>query len=60
MKRNIKLEQVKPQLLETLWRTSVEDLDPETQFEEIKKGVLMHLLTAGDSWTFGSEIKDPN
>ena len=20
----------------------------------------MHLLTAGDSWTFGSEIKDPN
>ena len=19
----------------------------------------MHLLTAGDSWTFGSEIKDP-
>lgn len=37
LKRNIKLEQVKPQLLETLWRTSVEDLDPETQFEEIKK-----------------------
>ena len=28
LKRNIKLEQVKPQLLETLWRTSVEDLDP--------------------------------
>jgi hypothetical protein len=28
--------QVVPQLMETLWRTSVEDLDPSTQFEEIK------------------------
>ncbi len=37
LKRNIKLEQVKPQLMETLWRTSVEHLDPNTQFEEIKK-----------------------
>lgn len=36
-KRNIKLKQVEPQLQETLWRTSVEDLDPQTQFEEIKK-----------------------
>ena len=36
-KRNIKLEQIKPQLMETLWRTRVEHLDPDTQFEEIKK-----------------------
>lgn len=36
-KRNIKLEQIKPQLMETLWRTRVDHLDPDTQFEEIKK-----------------------
>lgn len=35
-KRNIKMVQIVPQLMETLWRTSVEDLDPSTQFEEIK------------------------
>lgn len=35
-KRNIKLQQVQPQLLETLWRTKVEQLDPEKDFNEIK------------------------
>ena len=36
-KRNIKLQQVQPQLQETLWRTSVEHLNPVTDFQEIKK-----------------------
>jgi hypothetical protein len=36
-KRNIKLQQVQPQLQETLWRTSVEYLNPVTDFEQIKK-----------------------
>lgn len=35
-KRNIKLQQVQPQLLETLWRTKVEHLDPDKDFNEIK------------------------
>ena len=35
-KRNIKLQQVQPQLQETLWRTKVEHLDPEKDFNEIK------------------------
>jgi len=37
LKRNIKLVQVNPQLMETLWRTKVEHLDPSTQIEEIRK-----------------------
>ncbi len=36
-KRNIKLTQVQPQLQETLWRTTVENLDPDTDFNEIRK-----------------------
>ena len=30
------MTQIVPQLMETLWRTSVEDLDPSTQFNDIK------------------------
>ena len=36
-KRNIKMKQVQPQLQETLWRTTVEYLNPDTDFNEIKK-----------------------
>ena len=36
-KRNIRMQQTQPQLQETLWRTSVENLDPVTDFQEIKK-----------------------
>ena len=36
-KRNVKLQQVQPQLQETLWRTSVEHLDPVADFQQIKK-----------------------
>ena len=36
LKRNIKMVQIVPQLMETLWRTSVEDLDPDTQLNEIR------------------------
>ena len=35
-RRNIKLQQVQPMLQETLWRTTVDKLNPVTQFEEIK------------------------
>jgi hypothetical protein len=36
-KRNIRMQQVQPLLGETLWRTSVENLNPDTDFEEIKR-----------------------
>ena len=31
------MKQVQPQLQETLWRTTVEYLNPDTDFNEIKK-----------------------
>lgn len=36
-KRNVKLQQINPQFGETLWRASVEHLDPLSNFDEIRK-----------------------
>ena len=36
-KRNVKLQQIDPQFGETLWRASVEHLDPLSNFDEIRK-----------------------
>ena len=36
-KRNVQVKQIDPQYSETLWRTKVEHLDPNSDFEEIRR-----------------------
>ena len=36
-KRNVQLKQINPQFGETLWRTKVEHLDPNNDFDQIRK-----------------------
>ena len=37
LKRNVQVRQIEPQYSETLWRSKVEHLDPNNNFDEIRQ-----------------------